>query len=362
MRQELQSNSESSGTLATRRRTVAGVLGQCDLLGLDIYQTRNVLQQSGLPSRAAEDPDFPISIESEVSALSILLQQISVEGQSITGATIELYSSVGINYYGILGLTMQHAASVSRALDVLFAYPQLCWGHCRITLAREDKCVRMRVALDVPVSAEGADAATQEAYLVIRDLMSVNHLIGDIIENAIAPSAVSLPFSDPGTGFHAYHWLPCPVNFDADFAEIVYPPTILDAVPVFAGDLPFRRYDKIARAFAALLDEQEDIATRCQRLIWAYSPPPDRDQLAVMLDLSTRTLSRQLKECGTSYNNLLRQVQSERAMNYLNDTGMSIAEIAEQLGYSEPGAFTRAFHSWVGTSPLAWRNSQRSSA
>jgi AraC-like DNA-binding protein len=77
-----------------------------------------------------------------------------------------------------------------------------------------------------------------------------------------------------------------------------------------------------------------------------------------MLNISTRTLSRQLKECGTSYNKLLRQVQLERAMKYLNDTGMSVAKIADHLGYSEPGAFTRAFQRWVGASPLAWRNSQ----
>lgn len=358
MRQELLSNSESSGTLATRIRTVAGVLGQCELFGLNIYQTRNVLQLAGLPSRAAEDPDFPISIETEVSALSILLQQTSTEGQSLSGATIEMFSAVGINYYGILGLAMQHASSVSRALEVLFAYPQLCWGHCRILMTRDDASVRMRVTLDVPVSGEGTDAETQEAYLVTRDLMAVNHLIGDVIENMIAPTAVSLPFPDPGISFHTYHWLPCPVSFDADVAEIVFPAAILDAVPVFAGDLAFRRYDKIAQAFAALLDDEEDLATRSQRLIWAYSPPPDRDRLADMLNISTRTLSRQLKECGTSYNKLLRQVQLERAMKYLNDTGMSVAKIADHLGYSEPGAFTRAFQRWVGASPLAWRNSQ----
>jgi AraC-like DNA-binding protein len=45
-------------------------------------------------------------------------------------------------------------------------------------------------------------------------------------------------------------------------------------------------------------------------------------------------------------------------MKYLNDTGMSVAKIADHLGYSEPGAFTRAFQRWVGASPLAWRNSQ----
>ena len=358
IREESSSNNQSSGTLATRLRTVTGVLGQCELFGLNIYQTRNVLQLAGLPSRAAEDPDFPISIETEISVLSILLQQISAESTSFAGTTIEMFSAVGINYYGILGLAMQHASSVSRSLEVLFAYPQLCWGHCRISISRDDACVRMRFALDAPVSEEGVDAVTQEVYLVTRDLMSVNHLIGGVIKNRISPIAISLPFPDPGISFHAYHWLPCPVTFDADIAELVFPSTILDAVPTFAGDLAFRHYNKIAQAFAALLGDEEDLAARSQRLIWAYSPPPGRDRLAAMLNISTRTLSRQLKACGTSYSKLLRQVQLERAKKYLNDTGMSVAEIAYHLGYSEPGVFTRAFQRWVGMSPLAFRNAR----
>lgn len=34
---------------------------------------------------------------------------------------------------------------------------------------------------------------------------------------------------------------------------------------------------------------------------------------------------------------------------------MSIDEIAEHLGYSDPSNFGRAFRKWEGMSPSAWR-------
>jgi len=36
-------------------------------------------------------------------------------------------------------------------------------------------------------------------------------------------------------------------------------------------------------------------------------------------------------------------------------TQMSIDEIAEHLGYSDPSNFGRAFRKWEGISPSAWR-------
>src|SRR5690606_9677964 len=95
------------------------------------------------------------------------------------------------------------------------------------------------------------------------------------------------------------------------------------------------------------------------RLLWAYTPPPSREQLADMLGVSTRTLARRLKAAGTSYAELLRRVQAERARNYLRHTSTPISEVADRMGYSDPAAFTRAFQGWTGMTPAAWRARQR---
>lgn len=345
----------ASGSLATRRRTVAGILGQCGLAGIGEAEVRGILRLTGLPSRAAVDPDFPVSVDRELTALSFMLRRVAELQRTAAEFAIETFSAIGINHYGILGLAMQHAPTVLEALRVMLAYPELCWGHSRIVAAGADGGeVTLVFEMDAP-APEGIDADALREYCVTRDLVSVEHLIGDIIGRAIPPRAIALPFPAPGSHFNAEDWLACPVTFGVPAAELRYPAAIADAVPVHAGNLPFRRYVKVARAFSSLLAEEEDLPEQCSRLLWAYTPPPSREQLADMLGVSTRTLARRLKGAGTSYAVLLRRVQSERAKNYLRHTSTPIVDIADRMGYSDPAAFTRAFQSWTGVTPARWR-------
>lgn len=343
-----------TGSLATRRRTVAGILGQCGLAGMNAGEVRAILRSSGLPSRAADDPDFPVAVDRELTALAFMLRRVAESQRTSAEFAIQTFSAIGINHYGILGLAMQHAPTVLDALRVMLAYPELCWGHSRMVVAREAARATVGFEMDAP-TPDGGDAEALREYCVTTDLVSVEHLIGDITDRAVRPLLITLPFAAPGAHFQAERWLNCPVRFSAASAEIHYPAAILDRVPIHAGQLPFRRYDKIARAFSSLLAEQEDIAEQSSRLLWAYTPPPGREQLADMLGVSTRTLARRLHAAGTSYAELLRRVQSERAKNYLRHSATPVAEIAERMGYSDPAAFTRAFHGWTGTTPVRWR-------
>ncbi len=344
----------ATGTLNTRRRTVAGILGQCALAGMEEPEIRAILRLTGLPARAAADPDFPVSVDRELTALAFMLRRVTESQRTAAQFAIETFSAIGINHYGILGLAMQHAPTVLDGLKVMLAYPELCWGHSRIVALASDGTVTVGFDMDGPMP-DGVDTATLREYCVTTDLVSVEHLLGDLIDRAIRPLAISLPFADPGAHFRARDWLSCDVAFEAPAAEIRYPAAMLDAVPVHAGELPFRRYAKIARAFSSLLADRENLAEQCLRLLWAYTPPPSREQLADMVGVSTRTLARRLKSAGTSYAALLRRVQSERARNYLRHTTASVAEIAERMGYADPAAFTRAFQAWTGETPARWR-------
>jgi AraC-like DNA-binding protein len=39
----------------------------------------------------------------------------------------------------------------------------------------------------------------------------------------------------------------------------------------------------------------------------------------------------------------------------LRDSALSVAAVAERLGYAEPASFVRAFRRWTGTTPEAFR-------
>lgn len=73
--------------------------------------------------------------------------------------------------------------------------------------------------------------------------------------------------------------------------------------------------------------------------------------VAAELKLSERSLRRRLTEEGTSFRELLQDARKERARTILSKPGMSLSVAAEQLGYSDTAAFSRAFKEWTGVSP-----------
>ena len=78
---------------------------------------------------------------------------------------------------------------------------------------------------------------------------------------------------------------------------------------------------------------------------------PKMPQIAAMINLSSRTYRRRLADENTSYQEILDEVRAEHATQYLKESGMSIAGIANRLGYSDPSNFRRAYHRWTGRSP-----------
>ncbi len=72
-------------------------------------------------------------------------------------------------------------------------------------------------------------------------------------------------------------------------------------------------------------------------------------------DISVRSLQRRLKDEGLKFNDLLNQAKFFHAKNELRDPQMTIKEVSESLGYSDPANFTRAFRRWSGLSPSSFR-------
>lgn len=82
---------------------------------------------------------------------------------------------------------------------------------------------------------------------------------------------------------------------------------------------------------------------------------PGFEQLAESMELSTHTLRRRLKEEGHSFQEIKDNLRRGRAIQLLQSSNVSIADIAEDLGFSEPAAFTRAFKKWTGLPPAEFR-------
>lgn len=85
---------------------------------------------------------------------------------------------------------------------------------------------------------------------------------------------------------------------------------------------------------------------------------PSIDEMSRRLHVSVRTLKRRLASEGTTYSDLVEGERRERAFLLLRSADLSIAEIADRLGYSDAANFTRAFRRWTGQSPRAFQKKE----
>lgn len=127
---------------------------------------------------------------------------------------------------------------------------------------------------------------------------------------------------------------------------------------------PVRRDEAALRAFLAegqanvILPPRGREPTRArvrQHLHHAQPAWPDLAATAAALHMSTSTLQRHLAAEGTSFQALKDELRRDIAIVRLNTSSVPLADLAQQLGFTDVAAFQRAFKSWTGSPPGAYR-------
>ena len=99
--------------------------------------------------------------------------------------------------------------------------------------------------------------------------------------------------------------------------------------------------------------DEANIADRTSAIIRAFLPIGEANLSEVSSALSTtpRTLQRALGACGTSYSQLLLEIRSDLARDYLTRSGARLSEVAGLLGFADPTALSRFVREALGKSP-----------
>ncbi|MGH8528748.1 MAG: AraC family transcriptional regulator [Nevskiales bacterium] len=82
---------------------------------------------------------------------------------------------------------------------------------------------------------------------------------------------------------------------------------------------------------------------------------PNLEKVAKRLCISSRTLKRKLQQHGVSFQFLLDEIRRRDSIRLLEDPSLSVEEIAQRVGYTDPANFTRAFRKWLGSPPNTYR-------
>ena len=100
----------------------------------------------------------------------------------------------------------------------------------------------------------------------------------------------------------------------------------------------------------------EDIAACLASFLRSTAPGGLSRRAAKAFGISERTYRRQLQELGVSHRRLVSDARLEIAKSMLRNPVFSITEIAYELGYTHPSAFTRFFINRVGINPESYRS------
>ena len=356
MAQSTGSNVLARGDLAVSQRTLGGLLGQLDAANLGRSEAEEILRSAGLPASAYDDPFFPLSLEEDFEILNAIRKRLWTDVSMEVGVfRVALFTRV--HMFGALGLAWQSAPTILDAVNLSIDYPQINWGRSRMVFEVSPRQERITYEIDrVPsVFSRPEELAETTKYALLLDVSVGVALFLDIVSDRSLLLAVQLPFPRPDDWEVLAEYLPFPVEFDAPAAAAVFKPGLSKHVPKRSHALSFKLAMKLVENESALLNKDIGLPERVKRWLWSESPPPRKSDVASRLGMAERSLTRRLGKEGVTYNDLLAEVQSERAKNLLSSGALTISQVAYRVGYSDPAAFTRAFTAWCGKSPSEWR-------
>lgn len=183
-------------------------------------------------------------------------------------------------------------------------------------------------------------------------------LFGWLIGDDIRPAGIEVFYPALLDQETAARLLPHPIRYRAPENLIRFPAHYLDRPVV-------RSYSELVRFlehFPFDLEEaQSKIAPLSERLRLVIaavladgSPLPTGAELARQFSISPATLRRRLSDEGVSLLKLKDAARRELAERLLTQGGLTVAEIAARVGFSDPTTFSRAFRGWTGAPPRRW--------
>ncbi|WP_062816373.1 AraC family transcriptional regulator [Alcanivorax sp. NBRC 102024] len=149
----------------------------------------------------------------------------------------------------------------------------------------------------------------------------------------------------------------CPVIFNARHYRVLFPATAVDlsvntADPMLNTVLT-EHAQKLLEERAKPASFTDEVRLHIQKLL--QDGNVSRENVAAMLNITSRTLHRKLRQEGTSYGDLLSRLRLERSCDLLRQSAQSVQAIARDAGFDEAHSFTRWFRQMTGLSPSEYR-------
>ncbi|MGW6262382.1 AraC family transcriptional regulator [Streptomyces sp. NPDC055085] len=284
---------------------------------------------------------------------SLWERAVGLCGEGLLG--LDVARSVRLGSLRVVGLLAMHASTLAEALTYLVRYQRLVSEAGVVTVC----------------SGPNGDMYIRYApWPGVRGLLpqQVDAVLGAIILQAgwlrgrrLTPAAVGLrhpPQGDLSAYAELFGIMP---RFRVAVNELRIAARDL-AAPLPSADAELcRMHNELAdRLLTALPESNRTSAVAARWLSLRPAAAARIDDLAVAMGTSVRSLQRQLKDDGITWQQLVDTARREQLVGLL-DRGCSLEEAARRLGYHDASSLSRAARRWFGVTPGQLRAARLSS-
>jgi AraC-like DNA-binding protein len=320
------------------------------VLILEVAQEHGVkrealLAAAGVPAPLLDDPNGRLT---RLQAAGLLVQALKLCREPALGYEIGLHSS--LTSHGLMGYGLISSSTLRQAIELAVKFLQLRLPMFSMKLATDGAYAAIEITEAVPLSAD-----TRQCLF---DLFLVGMArVAPALTGYRMPD-IELWFDCAEPAYYARYKARLPkTRFGMGANQLRFRATYLDqhldtANPVTAKMVEEQCKRELEQlGFAGDLVGQVRVALRN-----AARGYPDLEKVSKLLHMSSRTLKRKLQEHGTSFHQLLEDARRAESIRLLRTTSLTVEQIAERLGYSDPSNFCRAFRKWTAATPNGFRD------
>jgi len=250
--------------------------------------------------------------------------------------------------FGVLGYVVMNSATVGLAFERMVRYLPIWTDGASFSL----RCEGSAVHLIWEYMDAGTTECRHDCEMTLLTAIKVSQFSG-----GTQPREVHFQHSRPKNDSEPRRLFRAPVHFHTGANEAIFDRSALSTRVRHADPDLCNLLIGNAEVMLAAAPSKLDLIDRVRSAVRRSVSDDEMGLVPVSraMGIGARTLQRKLKASGTSFRGLLTEVRRELAEQHLRDPQMSIAEIADRLGYSHPSEFHRAFRSSNGIAPRQYR-------
>ena len=311
-------------------------------VGITPEQLLNQSRINGMP--ASDNSTF-----SGIEAVILLTTAAELTNDPYLG--LRLGQQVGIASYSTFGFALMSCANLRESIDLLLRYG-------KVFFKPQWKSDNYNGGLLLwPNRTLGTLA--QQRLIAELSFSQLNTIGNSLYRSRIEGAELQLIYPEPSNIANYQSFFDTKVIFGAERNQLFLPEHVLDTPVKTANASDHVVFYQQCEEMLRSLTTGEKITTEVRRLLLQSAGDfLNISQIAKHLNMSERTLRRNLTSESVSFRALFEEVRDLLAREYLTKTDLIVADIAYLLSYSETVNFRRAFVRWNSMTPSEYRQQQ----